>query len=287
MGSKRVRQGLVTEKQHINIWFSKVPLVIGIRLKDMERWIWKWCARPESGRQLHHLYSINQSSIMWLSNYERLREAFQEDKGKGLGKSWSVFTLQAQIQSFPIQNLRLLVDGICCVLNMCIILNIQHIPCTYSSVSSEDREREWEQIEYLCRFCQGNICSRKNKTGSKRPQPVSVSTCLHNFSVSLPMSMIPAFVCICAKSLQWCLTLCHPVDPVAHQSPLSTGFSRQEYSSGLLCPPPGDLPKPEMEPTSLTSPTLAGRFFATSAIWEVLLAFKDTYFSTIQSLSIA
>ena len=101
------------------------------------------------------------------------------------------------------------------------------------------------------------------------------------------MSMIPAFVCICAKSLQWCLTLCHPVDPVAHQSPLSTGFSRQEYSSGLLCPPPGDLPNPEMEPTSLTSPTLAGRFFATSATWEVLLAFKDTYFSTIQSLLIA
>ena len=113
------------------------------------------------------------------------------------------------------------------------------------------REREWEQTEYFCRFCQGNICSRKNKTGSKRPQPVSVSTCLHNFSVSLPMSMIPAFVCIRAKSLQWCLTLCHPVDPVAQQSPLSMGFSRQEYSSGLLCPPPGDLPTQRWNPRLL------------------------------------
>ena len=28
---------------------------------------------------------------------------------------------------------------------------------------------------------------------------------------------------------------------VAHQAPLSMGFSRQEYWSGLLCPPPGDL----------------------------------------------
>ena len=29
---------------------------------------------------------------------------------------------------------------------------------------------------------------------------------------------------------------------VAHQAPLSMGFSRQEYRSGLPCPPPGDLP---------------------------------------------
>ena len=37
------------------------------------------------------------------------------------------------------------------------------------------------------------------------------------------------------------------------------GFSRQEYWSGLPCPPPGDLPDPEIE---LISPALAGRFFA-------------------------
>ena len=39
--------------------------------------------------------------------------------------------------------------------------------------------------------------------------------------------------------------------------PLSMGFSRQEYWSGLPCPPPGDLPNPGIEPTSLTSPALA------------------------------
>ena len=55
---------------------------------------------------------------------------------------------------------------------------------------------------------------------------------------------------------------------VAHQIPLSTGFSRQEYWSGLPCSPPRDLPEPEIEPTSLTSPALAGRFFTTSATWE-------------------
>ena len=42
-------------------------------------------------------------------------------------------------------------------------------------------------------------------------------------------------------------------------------FSRQEYWSGLPFPPPGDLPDPEVEPESLTSPALAGGFFATSA----------------------
>ena len=37
---------------------------------------------------------------------------------------------------------------------------------------------------------------------------------------------------------------------VAHQAPLSMGFSRQEYWSGLSCPPPGDLPDPGTEPAS-------------------------------------
>ena len=37
---------------------------------------------------------------------------------------------------------------------------------------------------------------------------------------------------------------------VAHQAPLSLGFSRQEYWSGLPCPPLGDLPNPGIEPIS-------------------------------------
>ena len=43
---------------------------------------------------------------------------------------------------------------------------------------------------------------------------------------------------------------------VAHQAPLSMGFSRQEYWSGLLCPPPGDLPDPGIEPVSPATPIL-------------------------------
>ena len=43
---------------------------------------------------------------------------------------------------------------------------------------------------------------------------------------------------------------------VAHQAPLFMGFFRQEYWSGLPCPPPGDLPGPGIKPTPLMSPAL-------------------------------
>ena len=51
-------------------------------------------------------------------------------------------------------------------------------------------------------------------------------------------------------------------------APLFMGFPRQQQWSGLPFPPPGDLPDPGIEPTSLTSPALAGRIFTTSATWE-------------------
>ena len=57
---------------------------------------------------------------------------------------------------------------------------------------------------------------------------------------------------------------------VACQTPLSMGFSRQEFWSGLPCPSPGDLPNAGIELASLTSPASAGRFFTTSTAWEAL-----------------
>ena len=56
---------------------------------------------------------------------------------------------------------------------------------------------------------------------------------------------------------------------VVHQAPLSMGFSSQEYWSGLLCPSPGDLPGLGIEPASLMSLALSGRFFTASATWGV------------------
>ena len=50
---------------------------------------------------------------------------------------------------------------------------------------------------------------------------------------------------------------------IVHQAPASTGFSRQEYWSGLLFPSPRDLPNPGIEPKSLVSPALVGGFINT------------------------
>ena len=60
---------------------------------------------------------------------------------------------------------------------------------------------------------------------SDHPESVSVSHCIVSDSYVTPRT-------------------------VAHQAPLSVGFSRQEYWSGLPFPSPGDLPDPEMEPRS-------------------------------------
>jgi len=81
-------------------------------------------------------------------------------------------------------------------------------------------------------------------------------------------------VCVRAKSLQ------------------SGPLSRQEYWSGLLCPPPGDLPDPGIEPVSLMSHALPGGFFTTSATWEVhiyiffMLSSIDSYLGCLLILAI-
>ena len=75
-----------------------------------------------------------------------------------------------------------------------------------------------------------------------------------------------SFFIACELSRVWCF-----VGPwtIAHEASLSTEFSRKEYWSGLSFTPPGDLPDPRIEPTSLVSPALAGRFFTNCVTWEV------------------
>ena len=72
------------------------------------------------------------------------------------------------------------------------------------------------------------------------------------------------YVCMCAQSLR-CVWLFATPWIAARQTPLSTGFPRQEYLSGLPFPLPGDLPNPGIQPTSLVSPAQACRFFTTTA----------------------
>lgn len=58
--------------------------------------------------------------------------------------------------------------------------------------------------------------------------------------------------------------LFRPPWTVARQAPLSIGFSRKEYWSGLPCPLPEDLPTPGITLASLLSPASGSRFFTTS-----------------------
>ena len=57
---------------------------------------------------------------------------------------------------------------------------------------------------------------------------------------------------------------------MAHHSPLSMGFSRQEYWSGLPCLPPEDLPNLGIDPTSLVSPALEADSFTTEPSGQCL-----------------
>ena len=75
-------------------------------------------------------------------------------------------------------------------------------------------------------------------------------------------------VCVCLLSRFSCIRLFVTQWTEALQTPLSIGFFRQEYWSGLPCPSLGNLPDPGIELTSLMSPALAGGFFTTSVTWE-------------------
>ena len=67
-------------------------------------------------------------------------------------------------------------------------------------------------------------------------------------------------VCVCVQSLSHVQLSVSPWT-IAHQAPLSMGFSRQEYWSGLPFSPPGDLLDLRIKPMSLASPELSGGFF--------------------------
>ena len=75
---------------------------------------------------------------------------------------------------------------------------------------------------------------------------------VHGFSCSK--------ACMYAQS---CLTLCNSTLESSQPSPLTMEFSRQEYWTGLPFPPKGNLPHPGIEPKSLGSPALPGKFLTT------------------------
>ena len=109
----------------------------------------------------------------------------------------------------------------------------------------------------------------------------SVCVCVCAHTRAFEQSETPLFrgcvcVCVCVyvSVLSNIRLLANP-QTVGHQAPLSMGFSKQEYWSGLPFPPSGDLPNPGIKLMSLVSPALAGRFFTTSATWEPIRLIND------------
>ena len=87
------------------------------------------------------------------------------------------------------------------------------------------------------------------------------------FLLKLPLTCV--CVCVCALNRFSQVWLFGILWTVASQASLSMGFSWWECWRGLPFPTPEGLPDSRIEPVSLTSPTLAGRFFTTRATWEV------------------
>ena len=92
-----------------------------------------------------------------------------------------------------------------------------------------------------------------------------MSTAGHKNGWFLLIPFCGGFLCVVLSRFS-CDQLLVTLWTVALQTPLSMGFSRQECWSGLPCPPPG------IEPLSLTSPAVVGRFFTNSATWDTLEA---------------
>ena len=82
-----------------------------------------------------------------------------------------------------------------------------------------------------------------------------------NVSVSVSVNPI-----VHAKLVQLCLTLFDPMDHTLGGCS-GHGILQARTLEWLPFPPSGDLPNPGIEPESLMSPALAGRFFTTSTTW--------------------
>ena len=82
-----------------------------------------------------------------------------------------------------------------------------------------------------------------------------IFVCMHMYKYTKRCIWRCIHVCVHAKSFRLWLTLCDPVD-CSPPVPLSMGFWRQEYWSGLPCSPPGDLPNSGIKPVSSAAPAL-------------------------------
>ena len=133
------------------------------------------------------------------------------------------------------------------------------------------------------RFCNASSSGKVSTVtlsaqGHTSTQTENISLCAARRSVAPGEKRLGA-PCLCLQGacsvdytvwLQW---LCVTPWTAAHQAPLSMGFSRQEYWSGLLFPSSGAFPDPGIEPISPVFPELTDVFFTTSSTWEALYGY--------------
>ena len=106
--------------------------------------------------------------------------------------------------------------------------------CSYKWIKPQmtnTSKRYWQSLFPIAKRWKQSTCSPVDELINKTWYVPTVEQCMH--------------VCVLSR---------------VHHAPLSMGFSRQEYWSGLPFPPPGDRLSPEIKPTS---PALAGKFFTT------------------------
>ena len=126
-----------------------------------------------------------------------------------------------------------------------------------STRGSSSQTRDWTQDSCIA----GRFFTRwaTEKPHSRLTTKSWVPICQHRLSPLGPLWLTLTYPSghhcplLCYLCAHLHLTHCDPMT-VARQAPPSMGFSRQEYWSGLSCPPPGDLPDPGIEPASPVSP---------------------------------
>ena len=119
------------------------------------------------------------------------------------------------------------------------------IPLTIMGRTTSQREsKETEDLTNTASWV-----SRSYKNALPTTHTHSLLKCTQGASQTRPRVRPRVCVCVSVSVTQSCAAVAI-LWTAARQAPLSVGFSRQEYWSGMLCPPPGDPPDPGIEPTS-------------------------------------
>ena len=126
-----------------------------------------------------------------------------------------------------------------------------------------------EEQKWLHKLSYGNFCRKLLGVRNTFSIDCGVFTCVKTYQKAyINFKYVPHVLCT-VLSLQPCPILCNPTDCSPWNFPVH-GVLQARILESLPCPPSGYLPNPRIESAYLKSPTLAGRFFTSSTIWEAM-----------------